>query len=217
VVTGADDTRGRDRLGESVYRTLRQALLTGEIRPGSRVGEELLAERLGVSRTPVREALRRLESDGLVQRYGKRLTATPMGADDIGDIGRLRVEIDTIAASLLVERASAKDWAHIGALAEELAHLPDDPDQLTAKHLAFHRSIYAHSFGPRLSMLLNNHLLGYLEITLNAGSGRVSPASLHREHLLLVRALSSGDPERAEAVARHHASAGVRTARRRSR
>lgn len=216
VIEEGKGTPGTARIGESVYRRLRRDLLAGGIRPGARVGEELLAERLGVSRTPVREALRRLESDGLVQRVGKRLTATPMGADDIGDIGRLRVEIDTIAASLLVERASAQDWADIGALAEKLAHLPDDAEVLAAKHLAFHRSIYAHSFGPRLSVLLNGHLLGYLELTLNAGSGRVTPSSLYREHLLLVRALSSGDPERAEVAARQHASAGVRTARRRT-
>lgn len=88
-------------------------------------------------------------------------------------------------------------------------------EQLANEHLALHRTLYSFSFGPRLSVLLNNHLLQYLEVTLNAGSGKVTPASLHREHLALVRARSSDDPERAEAAARHHASAGVRTARRR--
>ena len=79
---------------ESTYAQLRKELLTDLIAPGMRLREVEIADRLQVSRTPVREALRRLESDGFVERSEGGLVATPTGPDDLGDIGLLRVEID---------------------------------------------------------------------------------------------------------------------------
>ena len=96
---------------EAVYAELRRELLADEILPGARLREVDLADRLSVSRTPVREALRRLESDGFVQRSASgRLVATPAGPDDLGDIGLLRIEIDGLAARLASARGSEADW-----------------------------------------------------------------------------------------------------------
>ena len=101
--TPIPETPGVGTHATVVYNQLRRHLVTGELAPGTRLVEVELAERLGVSRTPVREALRRLESDGFVQRVaGTGLIVTPMGPDDIGDIGQLRVEIDGVAARLAV-------------------------------------------------------------------------------------------------------------------
>jgi DNA-binding GntR family transcriptional regulator len=72
-------TGSRASLADSVYRRLRREVLDGTLAPGSRLVEVEIGERMTASRTPVREALRRLESDGFVQRRGARLVTTPAG------------------------------------------------------------------------------------------------------------------------------------------
>lgn len=199
----------------AVYQQLRRQLVTGEVSPGTRLLEVEVAERLGVSRTPVREALRRLESDGFVQRVpGTGLIATPMGPDDIGDIGLLRIEIDGVAARLAVARATTRDWERIYELVEALRHVrPNDEDALNAAHLAVHRAIYEIGFSPRMRGFFENHVLQYLELSVNIGAARTTPEASYRQHLALVRALSSGDVRRAEEAAREHAGSGARAAR----
>lgn len=154
-----------ERAAGMVYQQLRHELLTSEIPPGTRMREVHIAERLGVSRTPVREALRRLEGDGFVQRInGNKLVATAEGIDDIGDIGLLRVEIDGLAARLAVARATAQDWQRLAGLAEELESATSTED-LNRRHLDFHRAVYAAAFGQRMLGFVENQVLPYLEST----------------------------------------------------
>jgi DNA-binding GntR family transcriptional regulator len=200
--------------GEAVYRQLRGELVDGVIPAGSRVLEVELADRLAVSRTPVREALRRLESDGFVQRVGpNRLVATPSGVDDLGDIGLLRVELDGLAARLAVRRATRRDWDHVRALVAALADVAsEDIQALGTAHAEVHRAVYGIGFGPRMALFVEHHLQPYIELTVNVGQAR-SPSSVHRQHQALVRALSSGDVDRAVAAARAHAEQGGHTAK----
>jgi DNA-binding GntR family transcriptional regulator len=201
--------------GEAVYRQLRTELVDGAIPAGSRVLEVELAERLAVSRTPVREALRRLESDGFVQRVGaNRLVATPSGVDDLGDIGLLRVELDGLAARLAVQRATRRDWDHVRGLVGGLAGTaPQDAQALGIAHAEVHRAVYGIGFGPRMALFVEHHVQPYIELAVNVGPTR-SPSSVHRQHEALVRALSSGDVDRAVAAARAHAEQGGHTAKR---
>lgn len=196
----------------TVYKELRHRLVTGEIEPGTRLVELDLAADLGVSRTPIREALRRLESDGFVQRMPEGgIVASPMGPDDIGDIGLLRVEIEGVAAKLAVARATSRDWARLRALVDAFLEVDDtDEEGLNAAHLAFHRAMYEIAFSPRLHGFLENYLLPYLELSFNTGT--TSPQHSHRQHLSLLRALSSGDAERAVTASRDHAKSGARVA-----
>jgi DNA-binding GntR family transcriptional regulator len=201
--------------GEAVYRQLRGELINGTIPSGSRLLEVEVAQRLAVSRTPVREALRRLESAGFVQRVGpNRLVATPAGVDDLGDIGLLRVELDGLAARLAVARATLRDWDYLRALVDRLADVdPEDADGLAAGHSELHRAVYVVGFGPRMALFVDNHVQPYIDVAVNVGSALPTPDSVHRSHLALLRALSSGDVERAVAAAREHAADGRRTAR----
>jgi DNA-binding GntR family transcriptional regulator len=200
---------------EVVYERLRNQLITGEIVPGTRLYEVDLAERMAVSRTPVREALRRLESDGYAQRVrGGGLVVTPMGPDDLGDIGLLRIEIDGLAARLAAARASRRDWDHVSALVDEMAACQTD-EQLARAHREVHRAVYALGFSPRMSSFFDNHLLPHIELTVNAGpKDRFDPEGAHRLHRALVRAMASGDVDRAVKAAQDHAARGARYARR---
>jgi DNA-binding GntR family transcriptional regulator len=200
---------------EHVYNELRNELSTGAIPPGTRLFEVELAERLEVSRTPVREALRRLESDGFAQRVqGRGLVATPMGPDDLGDIGLLRIEIDGLAARLASSRASAGDWAHVRTLVDAMVECTTE-EELARAHREVHRAIYAIGFSPRMSTFFDNHLLPHVEMIVNVGPGNQADAQgSHRQHLALIRALSSGNVDRAMKAAREHAEGGVRYAKR---
>jgi DNA-binding GntR family transcriptional regulator len=199
---------------EATYAQLRRELLTDAIAPGVRLREVELAERLHVSRTPVREALRRLESDGFVERApAGGLVATPRGPDDLGDIGLLRTEIDGLAARHGAARGSEADWAHAFFLVSQL-RTAGDSAELAHTHRLLHRAIYAIAFSPRVAAFFNGQLLPYIEEAVNVGPGRESePEGAFLQHITLVRALSSGDPEAAEAAAREHAASGVRYAK----
>ncbi len=198
--------------GEAVYRRLKTELVHQDIPPGARILEIDIAERMDVSRTPVREALRRLESDGFVQRIGKsRLVATPAGPDDLGDIGLLRVELDGLAARLMARRATLRDWADLENLA---ARIGESDDNVSEAHIQFHRGIYAVGFGPRMSIFVDNHILPFLDVAVNPGNGETNAVASCHTHRKLLAALSRGDPDRAAAAARNHAVGGLKAARR---
>ncbi len=198
---------------EVVYRRLRSAVLEGVIASGTRLVEADLAEQLGVSRTPVREALRRLESDGFAQPVsGRGLIVTPSGPDDIGDIALLRIEIDGLAARLAAQRASTADWADVAARIEAMRDAKNDT-ALAKAHLAVHRRIYSIGFSPRMAGFFENHLMAYLEVSLSVGPGSEGDAEAsYRQHMSLLAALSSGDVDRASKAAREHAEGGARFA-----
>ena len=199
---------------EAAYDRLRRDLLSDAIPPGTRLREVDLAAKLEVSRTPVREALRRLESDGFVQRTAAGgLVATPTGPDDLGDIGLLRIEIDGLAARLAAARGSAADWARVYVLVDALRSAPDEA-AMAHVHRDLHREVYAIGFSPRMAAFFNAHLLPYIEDAVNVGPGfHTDPEGSYRQHLALVRALSSGDVERAVQASQAHAASGVRYAK----
>jgi len=201
-------------LFESTYAQLRRDLWTGVIRPGTRLREVEVAARLQVSRTPVREALRRLESDGFVQRGPTTgLVATSPGPDDLGDLGLLRVEIDGLAARLAAVRGTEADWAQAFFLVSQLRTAADGVE-LARTHRLLHREIYAIAFSPRMAAFYNGQILPYIEEAVNVGPGRASdPEGAFRQHLALVRTLSAGDAEQAAEAAREHAASGVRYAK----
>jgi len=198
----------------SIYAQLRRELLTDVIPSGTHLREVELAERLHVSRTPVREALRRLESDGFVERSpGGGLVATTTGPDDLGDIGLLRVEIDGLAARLAAVRGTAANWDEVFFLVSQLRTAADDAE-LAHAHLLLHREIYAIAFSPRMAAFFNSQLLPYVEEAVNVGPGKESdPEGAFHQHLALVRTLADGDPVAAERAARDHAGSGLRFAK----
>src|SRR5690349_16302137 len=110
---------------EAVYERLRRAVVSGQTPAGSRLNEAELAQQLEVSRTPVRDALRRLEAEGLAVRGpGGGLVVTESGPDDLGDVGLLRIEFDGLAARLAAERGTAAQWDELRARVGQLRGAP---------------------------------------------------------------------------------------------
>lgn len=200
----------RRKTYEHVYRTLRRALATGQIPEGTHLVETELAAQLGVSRTPVRDALRRLESDGFAERGAAGgLWSRAIDADEIQDLFLVREELDKLAARLACERAKPAQWeqprALIAAMGAAVAEHGHTSEEFSEAHLAFHTSIYRIAFGARFAGLLDNHLLQYLEIAADLSyrdPARTRPAVEQHEELLAE--LASGDVERAVAAAEAH-------------
>src|SRR5262245_45829111 len=114
---------------EAVYEWLRRAVMDDVLPGGSHLTEAGLAARLDVSRTPVREALGRLESDGLAVRSpAGGLVVTETGPDDLGDLGLLRIEVDGLAARLAAARGTPEQWDEVMARVDRLLEAPDDAE-----------------------------------------------------------------------------------------
>jgi DNA-binding GntR family transcriptional regulator len=203
---------------DHVYRLVRHALISRAIKPGTRVVEAELAARLQVSRTPVRDALRRLEADGLLQRVGRGgLMAASVQADELEDIFRVRTNLDRLAATMACERGAPEAWDRLreqarllGAVAERngLSSYP-----FSQAHTAFHAAIYQVAFAPRVATMLQDRVLSLVEIASElsyVGEGLDEPVVA--DHLDLVEALASGDADRAAAQAARHCVAAQTSA-----
>lgn len=202
---------GADRGSHSsvAYYLLRDLIVTLELEPGELVSERELQERLGLGRTPVREALHHLEQENLVQIYPRRgIIVAPVDVRDLGQISEIRVELEGFAARLAAERATTEDRAAAAALAEEIEAAVDLDDEraLIRSDQRIHRHVYrcAHN------TLLASTLDGYLVLSLRLwflGLDRVRRLDdAVREHREMLAAIGDGDGERAEAVVRRHIS-----------
>lgn len=154
--------------GHRVYTELRRALLRGELTSGDPLVETDLAASLELSRTPVREALRRLEGDGFVRRQANGSVIVAALEDE--DIAALRVEVDTLAARLATQSATEEQWEHLAQLAAAIgAVTPGDAESHHRAHQQFHRALFAIAFRPRMLHVLENHVLQHIEAD---GTGR---------------------------------------------
>lgn len=146
-------------LRDVVFQTLRQAILTGELKPGERLMELHLAKRLGVSRTPIREAIRMLELEGLVTMIPRRgAEVSRISEQDISDVLEVRGSLDALAVRLACERISAEELKGLEQAAADFEKAVHSRD-LTAVAQAdvdFHDRITASSKNRRLIQMVNN-------------------------------------------------------------
>lgn len=197
-------------LTDQAYAAIADAISRGELEPGSRIKEVDIARHLGISRGPLREALNRLESYGLVERkanFGVSVTALTL--DDLDDLFKMREALEGQACGLAAERMQPAD---IQNMEDMLARHADDTartgqyKQLTADD-DFHFFIIKRSGSRRLFRALCDEL--YLQVRMyryrsSSKPGR-SEAALG-EHYDIVRALSSGNRRKAEDAMRLHIS-----------
>jgi DNA-binding GntR family transcriptional regulator len=195
---------GPSNLGRSTYERLRDMILNGELPTGAPLQEKRLADRLGVSRTPVREAITRLASDGLVMRTGG---LTPfvrrMSVDDFIEILHVRRLLEEDAAG---RAAAFPGDAELGVLRERFADFLAGPAPDAARHMAADDALHnrlAHLAGSRLLMSLIADLRAKTRIF---DTGRV-PERLRpgaEEHIAIIEAVLDGDAEAARRAMRAH-------------
>lgn len=204
------------------YLVIREEIAAGRLRGGQPVREEQIVRVAGVSRTPVREALRRLAAEGLVElepRRGARVARWE--PEEVDEIFSLRVDLESHAAALAAERAGADDVAKLALLCEEMREAVDgflaDPcaglTAVTDTNNRFHARILELAGNRRLSSVIEQVVQRALvERTFHG----YEPAQLRRScrhHEEVVEAIAAGDPEWARAIMRTHILAGRAVAR----
>ena len=201
------------------YARVRELILSGELEPGSVINQAGLAKEIGISTTPLREALRRLMQQGLVELDAHRdARVTQLDAEEARDLLEVRRSLDPMAASLAAERRTRQDLAEMRAGLDGLDALPSNPTmgELIA-HRRFHAAVYRASHNALLIEMLDglwDTADRYRRHGLQVERSAEERAMTAREHTLLFQAVQEGDSETAADVMRAHiqTSLGARSA-----
>lgn len=195
---------------ENTVALLRDLILTGDLEPGSRLGEADLATRLQVSRTPIREALPRLAAEGLVELIPNRgARVVSWSPADLEQIFEIRLRLEPYAVSLAVPRLADGDLAQLQELADRMRELgtrgtSKDLDEVFEMNRAFHGLLIEKAANPALaSSLLSVTHASVVNINLR----HYGPAAMARSlshHLEIVAAARAGDPQWAASVMTSH-------------
>jgi DNA-binding GntR family transcriptional regulator len=196
---------------ELAYQKLRQAIEAGELKPGQRVMEVEIADWLKVSRTPVREALRRLESEGMLEMEPRNgLVVASISRQAMLELYVMREVLEGTAARLCARNASDIELLELSELVKREAKLVDDLDALVRHNRQFHEAVHrgAHNRYLEKSLSAVNDSMWLLGRSQMLIPDRAQESV--REHAELLKAIERRDPDAADEVARRH----VQSARR---
>lgn len=197
------------RASDRAYEQIREMIISGELASGDALGEEALAERCGVSRTPVRDALRRLEAEMLVRRTEtQRSFVADWSLDDIEDVFDLRAILEARAARRAAVRMTDPALQSLracnAAIARAIAKSPPDIDAFLEGNREFHAAILAVAASPRLATLLNSLIEQPVVWRTAHQYGQDELRRSHGEHEELLAAFARRDGDWAESVMASH-------------
>lgn len=192
-------------LSEKTYLRLRRDIVQGLLRPNERLVEAELAERLDVSRTPIREALQRLAADGLVVSRRRGWMVHEHTPDEIRQIYEIRGALEGYAARLAAERADERQLKEIVSIHEENERsLEASIKNMVEENDRFHDAIDAASNNPRLSDLILRNRLYFFNYNLATRYSREELSRSVTQHEEIVDTLLARNPQKAEETTRRH-------------
>ena len=202
----------RRTLADQVYEALERDILSGKYRDGELLSENRISQETGASRTPVREALRRLETEGLTQTLPNRGVAVrPVTAADARDIYEIRMRVEGLAARRAASSAGSEDVRVLFEVAElqEFYASRSNAEQLKILDTQFHEEIYRLCGSEYLMQMLRDmhrRIQRFRKLSMQE-PGRISV--IPKEHRSIAEAIRDGDPDRAERlmIAHIHAAA----------
>ncbi len=205
--------------GDLAYARVRELILRGDLPPGTVLAQSSLAATIGMSTTPLREGLRRLAQEGLVDLDAHRdARVRPLDAAEARDLLELRGTLDPMAAALAAQRRTADDLAVIASALDGLEALPDDPTAADLEsHRRFHAAIHRASGNSLLVGILDGLWVKtdrYRRHALAAGRTAEERTARATEHRRLFEAVRDGDARSAAALMHRHVatSLGARAA-----
>ena len=190
-------------LRDVVFQTLRQAILRGELKPGERLMEVRLAKKLGVSRTPIREAIRKLELEGLVLMIPRRgAEVAEITEKSMRDVLEVRRALEVLAVSLSCDRISGEQIEALKEVAEEFDRslTSDDVTRTAEADVHFHDIIYRSTDNQRLIQLLSNLGEQMYRYRVEYLKHREFHPQISREHISYLEAGQKGQAEEKIAV-----------------
>lgn len=194
-------------LREVVFEALREAIIQGRLKPGERLMEIQLAEELGVSRTPVREAIRKLELEGFVAMIPRKgAYVAGITVKDIVDVFEVRAALEALAAGLAAERITEEELEELERSVLMIAEATQTKniDTIVERDTSFHELIYRASRNQRLIQIvthLQEQIQRFRTVSLSQ-PGRTKVAV--EEHKKIVEAISARNVELAQQLAREH-------------
>ena len=197
---------------KDAYSLILEAIEGGTYKPGDRLVESELAERLGVSRTPVREALQRLETQAMLTRDGRSLIVASLDHNQLSELYAVRTELEGLAARLAARHATEEEIRVLVTMVEEdQALLGGDPRALSRANKRFHKQIHLASHNRFLVQQLDlvHRSMALMANTSFAAEGRDGVAL--DEHAQIVAAISARDGDAAYAALKTHISRAFET------
>ena len=194
-------------LRDVVFNTLRRAILKGELKPGERLMEITLADKLGVSRTPIREAIRKLELEGLVvmaPRKGAKVAS--ITERDLNDVLEVRKGMEVLAISLACKRITGEELEKLETIEQSFQKLIESGNltELAEMDVKFHDTIYQATNNQRLVQLLNNLREQMYRYRLEYLKDTQSHDRLVEEHQRIVDAIIDKNKEEAVRLIQEH-------------
>lgn len=189
---------------------LRSEIMAGRLSPGERIHPEAVAAHLGLSRMPVREALRHLDAEGLITlRPNRGAVVTRLDLDALAEIFEMRAALEGLCARHAASRASAADVEELDALVQSMRRLLAEPARWVERHEQFHDRLCNLGGRPRIAGEARRLRL-LLRPTLGAFATQASdPEALGHEHDVIVDALRGRDAARAEQLTTAHVMANA--------
>ena len=191
---------------KDAYSLILEAIDVGIYKPGDRLVESDLADRFGVSRTPIREALQRLETQSLLTRDGRSLIVSSLDHSQMAELYIVRAELEGLAANLAAKHATSEEIKVLQDMVDSDRKIISDPSSLARSNRRFHKQIHLASHNRFLIKQLDlvHRSMALMATTSLAADGRGAVAV--EEHQAIVTAIADGDSTEASQKLRNHIS-----------
>jgi DNA-binding GntR family transcriptional regulator len=191
---------------KDAYTLILEAIDMGVYKPGDRLVESDLAEQFGMSRTPIREALQRLETQSLLSRDGRSLIVASLDHNQLAELYVVRAQLEALAANLAARHATDEEVRVLRDMVEDDRKLMDDPQAMARANRRFHKQIHLASHNRFLVQQLDlvHRSMALMATTSLAAAGR--PEDAIQEHDKIVGAIEARDSETAGEALKAHIS-----------
>lgn len=201
--------------GQMAYEALKEAIVSGALRPGQRLALNRVAEELGISEIPVREAVQRLEGEGLVVRENGVFRVAPISKEELEENYVIRSHLELLAVRTAVPHVTPEVLAQLWDLVDQMQACVDQGryQEYGALNNRFHALLYAQSPYPTLRRLIEDFWARAQRTRIVFLAFRETAAVSNQEHRELLRCIERGDVEGAEQVIRGHTARTLRALR----
>jgi DNA-binding GntR family transcriptional regulator len=197
-------------LGEQAYRAIRDAILFNRLGADEPLREEALAQQLGMSRTPVREALGRLRLEGLIQETKPRgFVVATVSATDVFHVYAVREVLEGFCVRLAAQRITPHQLFRLSTLLDQMARVLDDAAAFTRLNVEFHQVLVESTDNPVLKKIMDDLIAVVARFPVSAYLVQGRAAQALAEHRRIFEAVEQRDQDGAEAAAREHLRVGL--------